>query len=282
MISPIVVLTDFGIKDPFVGIMKGVISSIKSSIPIIDLTHEIPPGDIKLGAVTLWQSHTYFPPGTIFLTVIDPGVGTHRRPLVIKSKGYTFIGPDNGIFSYVLDENFRAWELQNPKLALINPSTTFHGRDVFAPAAAYAASGIPGGNFGSAVSDINRIPYPKLLNSSSGVVNGEIIHLDSFGNALTSIGELSQTNRSKYEFHPWVIDENRQWADHNRVIDLKSSYLEVSDNRKLTWQPTFGEIPQDKIAFIVGSSRLIEIAANRQSAAKKLKMNPGDPVTLVL
>ena len=142
MNSPIVILTDFGTADPFVGIMKGVINQIAPTTPIIDLTHEISPGDIRQGAITLWQSIHYFTAGSIFLAVIDPGVGTYRRPILFKSGGYKFIAPDNGVLSYIFNDSPKAWEISNSQLALPNPGTTFHGRDIFAPAAAHASLGV--------------------------------------------------------------------------------------------------------------------------------------------
>ena len=148
MSQPIVILTDFGTSDPFTGIMKGVIAGIAPDRPIIDLTNEIPPGDIRRAAVMLWQASPYFPAGSVFLTVVDPGVGTSRRPIFLKTRDHVFIGPDNGVFTFILGESFQAWELQNPRLTLQNPGMTFHGRDIFAPAAGYAALGTPGPEFG--------------------------------------------------------------------------------------------------------------------------------------
>jgi len=286
MSSPIVILTDFGTDDPFVGIMKGVIASINPAAPVIDLTHEIPPGDIQLGAFTLWQSVQYFPSGSIFLVVVDPGVGTQRRPIILKSKGSTFVGPDNGIFSYVLSGNYHAWELKNPKLALLNQGATFHGRDLFAPAAAHAGCGVPGGDFGPTVSEVNLIPYPKLSNPAPGVIEGEIIHIDRFGNALSSIGVFSHSKRTVYEIQPWVRNERvnkkaaKKWIDPTNKIDLRRSQIKLSQYQKVSWHQTFGEIPDGEFAYIIGSSGLIEIAANLENASKMLDLKQGDTVAL--
>ena len=286
MSSPIVVLTDFGTEDPFVGIMKGVIAGINPTAPVIDLTHEIPPGDIQLCAFTLWQSLQYFPSNTVFLAVVDPGVGSQRRPIILKSKGSTFVGPDNGIFSYILSGDYRAWELKNPKLALANQSATFHGRDLFAPAAAYAGCGVPGGDFGPAVSEVNLIPYPKLSNPTRGIIEGEIIHIDRFGNALTSIGVFLYSDQTTYEIRSWTrnndakIKVGKRRFDPSKEIDLGRSKIKLSPDLEISWYQTFGEIPDGEYGYIIGSSGLIEISANLRNASKLLDLNPGDTVAL--
>ena len=165
--SPLIALiTDFGENDPFVGIMKGVISKIAPGTKMIDITHNIPPGDIQRAAIMLWQSRPYFTPGSIFLTVVDPGVGTSRRGLIGCSADHIFIGPDNGIFSFVMDSSSEQWELDNQRYQLPHPGTTFHGRDIFAPAAAYTAEGVFGSEFGPVVNDMLRLPKPHFRFSS--------------------------------------------------------------------------------------------------------------------
>jgi S-adenosylmethionine hydrolase len=190
MTSPLIaILTDFGTSDPFVGIMKGVIAQIAPGVPTIDLTHEIPPGDIRRAAVELWRSTPYFPNGTVFLCVVDPGVGTARRSVIVTGnlmqdrteKAYTFVGPDNGTFTF-LEHTLPAWELKSPSFALQGASSTFHGRDVYAPAAAYAALGHAGAEFGPPVKELVRLPLPRLKTSANGQLQGEILHADHFGN----------------------------------------------------------------------------------------------------
>jgi len=286
MSSPIVVLTDFGTEDPFVGIMKGVIAGINPTAPVIDLTHEIPPGDIQLGAFTLWQSLQYFPTNSVFLAVVDPGVGSQRRPIILKSKGSTFVGPDNGIFSYILSGDYRAWELKNPKLALSNPSATFHGRDLFAPAAAYAGGGVPGGDFGPAVSEVKLIPYPQLSNPASGIIEGEIIHIDRFGNALSSIGVFMQSKETTYKIQLWTRNNEIKTSGRKRrigpskEIDLSLSQIKISQDVKISWHQIFGDIPDGEFGYIIGSSGLIEITANLRNASKLLDLKQGDTVAL--
>ena len=275
MEKPIVILTDFGTSDPFVGIMKGVIAGIAPGAPLIDLTHNIPPGDIRRGAITLWQSLPYFPKGTVFLVVVDPGVGTARHPILLESQGCRFIGPDNGVFTLVQDETYQAWTLQNPHLALPNPRMTFHGRDIFAPAAAHAWNGIAGPDFGEFVGQLKGIPLPRLEISSSGNIHGEILYADRFGNLLTSLGVFDVIDEEMLALHPWVGD----CPPMN--LSMRSSRLRLPDGSVISWASTFAEIPDDQCAALLGSSGLVEIAANRQSAAKRLNLKGGEKVTLI-
>ena len=159
----ITLTTDFGYKDPFVGIMKGVLVGINPDCRIIDLSHEVPPQDPMAGALVLRCSAPYFPKGTIHVVVVDPGVGTNRRPLLIESEGHFFIGPDNGVLSFALEgkEVGQIIELSNGIYHLKPTSTTFHGRDIFAPVAAYLSLGIPAQDFGTRVKDFTRLLGPK-------------------------------------------------------------------------------------------------------------------------
>jgi S-adenosylmethionine hydrolase len=273
MNPPIVILTDFGISDPFVGIMKGVIAQIAPQATAIDLTHEIPPGDIRRGAVTLWQSADYFPAGSIFLVVIDPGVGTSRRAITVQNGRYTFIAPDNGVLSFVLRENAKAWEISNPRLTLPNPGTTFHGRDIFAPAAAHASLGVAAPEFGALIPDLERLPFPQLESHAPGELRGQILHSDRFGNLLTSLGKLTHS-ANKLNFEPWVGGATPT------SINLPDIDLKLSSGEALSWANTFAEIPTGECAVILGSSGLLEIVANRQSAANLLNLHPDEPVTL--
>jgi S-adenosylmethionine hydrolase len=160
----IALLTDFGIYDPYVGIMKAVMSEIASDASLIDLSHQIPAGDIQRGAYVLWQAARDFPPGSIFLSVVDPGVGTIRKGIILQTEKHIFVGPDNGLFSYLLiGNNYQAWELANPNYQRQGISTTFHGRDIFAPAAAFAAQGIQGKEFGAEIKDLINLSKPALM-----------------------------------------------------------------------------------------------------------------------
>ena len=277
-IPPIALLSDFGHRDPFVGIMKGVIAKIAPRASLIDITHNIPPGDIQRAAVMLWQSKSFFPAGTIFLSVVDPGVGTLRRGMILQTEGYLFVGPDNGLFSFILEKQFEAWELLDPIFQLPQPGTTFHGRDIFAPAAALAANGIEGTQFGPLITEIIQLPGPKL-HVKSGQIEGEILYNDQFGNLLTSLGKWILLDREKFLFDPWL---NLGISLSGEVTIAKNqASLMLPDGHIISWVDTFAEIPDGDCGMLVGSSGLVEIAAYRSRAADLLKLSSGDPVTLL-
>lgn len=275
--SPIVLCTDFGNTDHFVGVLKGVCQSILPGVSIIDLTHEIPPGDIRRAAILLWQAKPYFPLGTIFCSVVDPGVGTTRRGMIAQSGGYTFVGPDNGIFTFVLGEDIRAWELQNPDLRLQKVGSTFHGRDIFAPSAAFSAKGIPGSEFGPPIDNPCRLPEPRLLLSATGTIEGEILFADHFGNLLTSLGSFQHIDKEKYKFVPWI---RQHPAIEESEFDLSKYALRMPSGVEIPWVPTFAESERNSLSYLVGSSGLLEIIANRQSAIELSGLKSGDVIKL--
>lgn len=275
--SLIAIITDFGDLDPYVGIMKGVISKITPGVQIIDITHNIPPGDIKRAAINLWQASDYFPIGTVFLIVVDPGVGTARRGLIIENGHQVFVGPDNGVFSFILGDNFNCWDLSNRELQLPGTSATFHGRDIFAPAAAYACKGVAGSSFGSQMRDVVKLPSP-LLQISKTQLNGEILLADQFGNLLTSLGFFKKTSTSRYKLTPWLGTDIT--SEESMTIDADQSHLVLEEGQSLKWFETFAEIPQGECGLLVGSSGLLEIAANGESAANILNSYEGEKISL--
>ena len=277
-IPPIALLTDFGHRDPFVGIMKGVIAKIAPRAPLIDITHDIPPGDIQRAAVMLWQSKSFFPEGTIFLSVVDPGVGTFRRGMILQTEGRLFIGPDNGLFSFILEKQFEAWELLDPIFQLPKPGTTFHGRDIFAPAAAHAANGVEGKQFGPSIAEIIQLPGPRL-HVKSNQIEGEILYNDQFGNLLTSLGKWISLDREKFLFDPW-LNLGTSLSEDVSIAKNQASLM-LPDGQLLSWVDTFADIPDGDCGMLVGSSGLVEIAAYRSRAADILKLSSGDPVTLL-
>jgi S-adenosylmethionine hydrolase len=274
----IALLTDFSKQDPFCGIMKGVISKITPGIPLIDLNNEIPPGDIQRAAITLWQSRAYFPDRTVFLCVVDPGVGTNRCGVVVQTGEKTYIGPDNGIFTFILDKGYKAWELQNPKFFLPNPTHTFHGRDIFAPAAAYVSKGVPGSEFGREVQDLVVLPQPHLESTDKNTLQGEVLYADHFGNLLTSLGSFSFINEELIRFSPWL--QNRDKTLVERTFNTEHIEIQIPLGAALSFVRTFFEAPPEGCAAIIGSSGLIEIIANQKSAAAILGLKAGDHITL--
>ena len=280
--SPIALTSDFGTTDPFVGIMKGVIACIAPKMPLIDITHAIPPGDIQRGAITLWQAAPHFPAGTIFLAVVDPGVGTSRRAIILRAQEKFFVGPDNGLFSYILaeDEDAHAWEIKIPETS----SSTFHGRDVFAPAAAYLAVGKEPSQLGSECQGLVQLPTPIMeltpfkgssRSEQTNELRGEILTQDQFGNALTSLGRFTPTRDEALRLIPW---------QGKSIPVVKCSptkmALKLPDGQILPLVETFSLIPPDKCAVIVGSTGLLEIVANGQSAVELLNLKRGMEVRL--
>lgn len=188
MSQVISILTDFGTTDEFVGVMKGVIWGIAPRVQIADITHAIQPQNVLQGALVLGRAYRYFPPGSVHLAVVDPGVGTARRGIALRVGEHTFVGPDNGLFTFPLTngESFTAVSLDNPAYQLPTVSRSFHGRDVFAPAAAHLASGAALEEFGEPVPDPVVIEIPKPLRVVNGW-RGQVMLVDGFGNLITNV-----------------------------------------------------------------------------------------------
>jgi S-adenosylmethionine hydrolase len=257
--SVIALLTDFGTADYFVGSLKGVILSINPNTVIVDISHDVPAQDIESGAFTLFAAHPAFPPKTIFVAVIDPGVGSSRRPILVQANDHFFVGPDNGLFSYFyVNSNHRTIYLNKEKYFRHPISSTFHGRDVFAPVAAHLSTGLKPNEFGPQISDEVRLPTLHPARAKDGVWTARIIHIDHFGNCITNISRQ-------------VL--SRGMEDHMR---LKLKGKTVISVRKFFGDGDKGE----KLFAIWGSAGFLEIAAQNQSAAKLLKAKRGDAVRL--
>ena len=184
----VALLTDFGTQDGFVGVMKGVILSIAPDTPIVDISHEVEPFNILEGALILKAHYSYFPEGTVFVCVVDPGVGSERKALIVKTPKYFFVGPDNGLFDLVLKEekDFKVYEITNEKYTLPKRNNTFHGRDVFAPVGAYLKKGIKPEEIGKEINYEFKLNFPEPVRGD-GFVEGEILYFDRFGNAITNV-----------------------------------------------------------------------------------------------
>lgn len=198
----ITLTTDFGYEDPFAGIMKGVILSIAAGARIVDLTHGVAPQDIRGAALALNFACPFFPPGAIHVAVVDPGVGSARRPILIECEDAFFIGPDNGVLSLAAERKKikRVFELANQRYYLQPVSSTFHGRDIFAPAAAHLAAGVPAAELGPELNGWNRLEVPGAV-KSRGEIRGEIIYIDHFGNLITNVSarDLEALAKQKLE-----------------------------------------------------------------------------------
>lgn len=254
----ITLTTDFGYHDPFAGIMKGVIAGINPQAQVVDLTHGIPAQDIRAGALTLRHSVSYFPRGTIHVVVVDPGVGGKRRPLLVECDGNYFIGPDNGVLSLVLPgkSGHRFTLLSNPAYRLQPASATFHGRDIFAPAAAHLSLGVHASAFGEVLEEIVRIELPKVIREESGLW-GEVLYIDGFGNLCTNIEPHDLTG---------LIEE---------PIEIRVAGIHV---RGL--QASYSAVAEGEFAAVFNSWGLLEIAARGANAQKRTGAKVGDKVKI--
>ncbi|HTI15814.1 MAG TPA: SAM-dependent chlorinase/fluorinase [Dictyobacter sp.] len=186
----IALLTDFGLRDGYVGVMKGVMAGIYADVQMIDITHEVPAQDIATGAWVLATSYRYFPAGTIFLCVVDPGVGSQRRPIVLHAGDWFFVGPDNGLFSYILAEQplHKAVALTNASYRLSQVSTTFQGRDLFSPVAAHIARGVELAQLGSEITPATLQRFAvDVRGTLAEYIEAQVVHIDHFGNVITNI-----------------------------------------------------------------------------------------------
>ena len=245
----ITLLTDFGTADYFVGAVKGAILSVNPKAVIVDITHEIPPQDIETGAFTLLASYQTFPAGTIHVAVVDPGVGSTRRPIVVSTNDQLFVGPDNGIFSYICDResSHRTFHITAEKYFRPSRSSTFHGRDIFAPVAAALSNGVKPEELGREIEDEVRLEaLDQVL---------RIINIDRFGNCVTNI--------------------TRDQLKSEEGISLFINGKTIRNFRKF-----YGEDPSSTPFAIWGSAGFLEISVNGGSAAKLLRIKRGDKVLI--
>jgi len=251
---PIVLLTDFGARDVFVGVLKGVIAGIAPGAAVIDLTHEVPPQDVRAAAIHLWMAYRFFPPRTVFVAVVDPGVGTRRRILAAETAGGVFVAPDNGLLTRVLRESLprRVVSVDARRHGLPSVSATFHGRDVFAPVAARLAGGLAVAELGPAVRDWVELPFAVPVLTARGA-SGGVLLVDRFGNAMTDIPG------------GWARPGDGVLVRGRRVAEVVTAY---------------GDVPRGRAAAVVSSAGTLEIAVGGGSAARRLGLKAGMPVTL--
>lgn len=251
----VALLTDFGMRDWYVAAMKGVILSRCPQAVVVDISHEIPPGDVASASFCLSQCQTEFPAGTIFVAVVDPGVGTQRKPLVLQSERKRFVGPDNGLFGFLKD--YQAREIANAAFIHPQPSNTFHGRDVFAPVAAQLAAGAAFEEVGPPVETIEIHAWPEPEFFSRGVT-GQIITFDHFGNAIT----------------------NLQREEVAAQFPIESLHVSLHPDR-LPLVKTFGEVPDGRPLAYFGSGGYLELGVNGGSALEVLSLHKGQTVEML-
>jgi S-adenosylmethionine hydrolase len=251
----ITLTSDFGLKDPYVAEMKGVILSINSKTTIVDITHGIEKFDIRTGAFILASVVPYFPKGTVHIAVVDPGVGTNRRSILVESKQGFFVGPDNGVLMLAAQKlgSEHTFEINNPKFMLPKISSTFHGRDVFAPAATYLEMGMKPSEFGPEISDAINPEFVKV-EKINGSFTGEVLYIDGFGNIITNITQ-------------------------KEVADAKSVKVKFPNfSLALAFKKTYSEAKFQEPITLFGSHGFLEIALNQDNVAEKFHVTAGDKI----
>jgi S-adenosylmethionine hydrolase len=294
----IALVSDFGSRDVFVGVMKAVMAGIAPGVGFIDLTHEVPPGDVRAGAFALWQSVPFLPAGAVVLAVVDPGVGTSRRAVAVRFPDFTFVGPDNGLVTFLLARRKEriAVEIASPAYQRDRVSSTFHGRDIFAPAAAHLAAGADIMELGPKVESLTLLPYPKLavhpgieagpvseiapaageparFRAGEGpIVSGEVLHVDAFGNLVTSIGVLRR-DAGALLLEPWLPSADSIMLSGELDVLLPGG-------ARIPLVAAFAQAPLGVPLAYIGSDGLLEVAVNRGSAAELFSLSPGAEISL--
>jgi S-adenosylmethionine hydrolase len=252
--KPIALLSDFGTRDWFVASMKGVIMTVNPRALIVDINHDVPAGDIAAGAFNLLACHASFPKGTVFVAVVDPGVGSRRAAIAVRAGGYVFVGPDNGLFSLIIDNYYKSEvrSLENVRYFQKEISSTFHGRDIFAPVGAHLSRGVAFEKLGPKMKNIVPLTTVPAAHAAKKNIAGSVIHIDRFGNAITNISSslASQAKRIRVK---------------GRTVPLCGCYSDVG---------------QGKPVAVIGSCGFVEVSVNRGNAAQKLRLKIGDPVTV--
>jgi S-adenosyl-L-methionine hydrolase (adenosine-forming) len=252
----ITLTTDFGTQDPFVGIMKGVIARINPQAAVVDLTHGVPPQNILVAAMILSHAMEYFPRQTIHVAVVDPGVGSRRRALMVEIDDTYLIGPDNGVLSLACEERkpTRIIQLSNPSYYLKPTSGTFHGRDIFAPVAAYLSLGIVPEAFGETVDDYVRVSQPEVVRTELSLT-GEIVYIDGFGNVFTNIRaqDLTEVDREELSISLGELT----------IRGLAPHYSAAEDGRPVA---------------VINSWGVLEIALNKGNLAGRFSIRIGEKV----
>ena len=248
----ITLTTDFGLIDPYVGIMKGVILSINGDTKIVDLTHQISPGSISEAASIFQEAYSFFSKGTIHVAVIDPGVGSSRRPILIQTEDYYFVGPDNGLFWPIIKSasKIKIIHLTESNYFLPEVSTTFHGRDIFAPVAAYLSTGINPLDMGTVINDPVSLES-QAIEIMGDVIYGKVVRVDNFGNLITNIHKR----------------ELKCFLDRHE-LNIRVSGVNVSDIKR-----SYSDVEKDEFLALFGSSNYLEIAVNGGMVCESLELS---------
>jgi len=253
----ITLTTDFGARDGYAGAIKGVIASRAPRATVFDISHEIPSFDIAHAAFVLFTAAPFYPPGTVHVAVIDPGVGGARRGVVVVGRQHLFVGPDNGVFTPFLDEAAAVHELADPDLWLGHAAATFHGRDLFAPTAVHLAQGLAPADCGPTVAEPVRLPAWNVEREGDALV-AAVVHVDGFGNAITGLST-------------------------ERLAELgEGSYAAtIAGHEPIAVRRTYADADSGQLLALIGSTGLLELAVREGSAAAQLGLQRGDAVRFV-
>jgi S-adenosylmethionine hydrolase len=254
----ITLTTDFGLADSYVGALKGVILSIAPQATLVDITHMVPPQDVRRGSAILRDAAPFFPAGTIHVAVVDPGVGSARRPIAVRTPQAIYVGPDNGLFTHVLVDDALARphviHLDNPKAWLPAVSHTFHGRDIFAPVAAHLATGMPFEHVGTPIDDPVLSPVSGAQRLPDGVIRGHVEAVDHFGNLVSDVPTS------------WL--SGGRWIVHIAGQDIP------------VLSATYAEVPPGAVLALIGSSGRLEVSVRNGHAAQHLGVQVGEPIVI--
>jgi len=251
----VAMLTDFGLQDIYVGVMKGVVLGIAPQARVVDVTHDVPAHDVRAAGFQLACAAPYFPVGTVHLVVVDPGVGSDRRVLAVQTGRALYVAPDNGVLTSALEEDPPEIivSIENPEYQLPSASATFHGRDILAPAAAYLAGGLPIQRLGPEIDSFVTLSIPEARQFGHGAVDGKILHIDHFGNCITNI--------------PGTMVEGQD-----------SLFVAVGIHRVPGLYPSYASVPSGESVAVIGSSGYLEVAVSEGSAARVLGARIGQDV----
>ena len=272
--ATIAILTDFGSRAGYPAAMKGILRALAPAATLVDISHEIAPQDVAGAALALERCYSYFPPATVFLVVVDPGVGSARRALALAAGGYRFVAPDNGVLTPMLraHPDWRANALTESRYWRPDPSDTYHGRDIFAPVAAHWANGTSRQDFGPAITDPLRLPLPAARwEEAQATLRGQVSTVDYFGNLLTNIGPL----RREGDALEWRGD-----AGERVTLQAAHTRLWVAGSEIMGIRRTYADGARGEMIAVLDSSGYLEIAICEGNAAASLRAKPGTPVTL--
>jgi S-adenosyl-L-methionine hydrolase (adenosine-forming) len=257
----ITLTTDFGTSDTYAGVMKGVLLSGNPSAVVVDITHEIAPQDVRGACFALLTAYSWFPKKTIHLVIVDPGVGSKRRPLIIETEDYFFVGPDNGVFTPILagPGMKTVFEITDSASFLPAVSSTFHGRDIFAPVAARISKGARPSQIGAPISDYVVLDWPQPVPVKTGAAEGEILHSDRFGNLITNFSR----------------------AGVRELTGGGDFHLRCAGRSIKQMVPSYAYAKPGQLCYVFGSSGFLEIAVSGGSAARELKAGRGQKVRVL-